>query len=230
MKKLTIIILLLFTFSSHATRIDVFDDSAQSLGPIAYGIQSCTSQQGIKVREAEMLLRQRLDQIEQEWPQMDLASVKRDFIDPNHRQWIPGSRWNQTYETYWQDMARVFKQMRNKIAGGLNFQCQGAQDNQCRKGTIAYVMVIFGRPREVVYLCPAFFEDGMYTSTLFHELSHYAANTEDYVLDWSNLEKSDLKRGAKDAYHLETFMNNPIELILKRTIWLWWWPKIALSF
>lgn len=216
MKKIILILSLIFIpLTSNSSVLD----------PFLAGITGCTDIQKSKVYEAEKLLRDRLEALGVEWKEVDLQGVKRDFIDPQNRVWVENSSRNLTYQVYWQKLGRVFNLMREKARSGINFQCQSAWDGQCKKGALAYVMQIFGRPREMIYLCPDFFKDGIATTTLFHELSHYAALTEDYSLDWSNLENSNLERGSRDAYNIERYMNGDVKTILKRDIWLWWWPK-----
>jgi len=92
---------------------------------------------------------------------------------------------------------------------------------------MAYVRFIFGRPRPMIYLCPAFYplSPAGKAETLLHELSHYAASTEDYATDWWARENSDLARAAKDAYHIQLFMHEDINRVLARQIWAWWWPR-----
>lgn len=226
MKTLIALSLLFVSFTSKATRIDLNYDPGDFVEPLASEMRGCSSQQAVKVKEAEKNVSLRLEQIVRDWALVDLMSVKRQFVDVENRQWIEGGPRNLSYQTYWQEMGTVMRLMKEKADRGLNFQCESASNRQCKEGAIAYVMVIFNRPRQMIYLCPEFFTDGSYETTILHELSHYAANTQDYALDWWNVEKSDLKRGAKDAYHVEEFMRKEVPEVLKKSIWMWWWPKI----
>lgn len=224
MKYTILFFIILLPLNGWSTRIDLDYDPGDFEESFDSQIRGCSSQQTVKVLEAEKNVRLRLEQLSRDWALVDLKGVKRDFVDPENRIWIPNGPKNVSYQTYWQDMGLVLRQMKEKADRGLNFQCQTARDKHC-DGVIAYVMVIFGRPRQMIYLCPSFFEDGSYETTILHELSHYASSTEDYALDWWNLEKSDLKKGARDAYHIEGFMRQEVPTYLRKTIWLWWWPK-----
>lgn len=226
MKKIIILSLLFISFTSQATRIDLNYDPGDFQEPFISEIRGCDPQEMVKVREAEKNVSLRIDQLLRDWLLVDLMGVKRQFVDVENRQWVEGGPRNQSYHTYWQEMGTNLRLMNEKADRGLNFQCQSASDRQCKEGAIAYVMVIFGIPRQMIYLCPEFFTDGSFETTIFHELSHYAAKTQDYGLDWWNVEKSDLKRGVKDAYHVEEFARKEVQEVLKKSIWMWWWPKI----
>jgi hypothetical protein len=219
--------LLIFSFSAHATRIDSWEPNDIDEGLVGQ-IRNCSTTQKASIQAAEEALDLRLDEIERGWGSVDLVGVRNDYVTVENRVWTPNSPLHPIYTSYWREMKAVWEKMRAEVNRGINFECRTATDSNCRGGeVIAYVKFIFNRPTRMIYLCPSFYSSSQSAkeSTLFHELSHYAASTDDFALDWMNREKSDLKKAVRDAYHVEQFMNEESARVLRRVIWFWFWPK-----
>ena len=193
-------------------------------------ISSCSADQERVLREVDRQVSERLIELTQKLTTFDLQFVKKDFIDPSHRQYTDGDPVNQEYIQYHRRIQEVFGKMLSASQAGLNFQCMDSHNEpHCRNGeVIAYVLFTGNHAQPRLYACTSFFKGGSslqtQATTTLHELSHYAADTEDWALDWWNPKHPDLNRGAEDAYHYEQFMFGDIKKILKNKIWSWLWP------
>jgi hypothetical protein len=219
------LISLLLTSTAWATRIE--GDDGQSFDESLVGeVRGCDATKKVAVLESDRAVSLRLLELEAAWELVDLLGVRRDYVLAENRQWVDGAPRHQSYQSYWESMKNTLRLMREASQRGVNYECRSASDSQCTD-VFAYVRFLFGRPRPMIYLCPTFFtmDAPSKSETVLHELSHYAASTEDYASDWWAKEKSDLARGAKDAYHLELFMNDTVTRVLTRQIWMWWWPR-----
>lgn len=190
--------------------------------------KECSPQEleDITISERDIYLR--LHELKKDWHLYNLIGVKRDFIDPEGRVWTNRNPSHTAYQMYWYAMKDTFDAMETKFSE-VTYSCKTSEEKRCRgTDTIAYVLTILGRPRPVIYLCPTFFSKASLTeksSTMFHELSHYAASTEDYALDWMDHKQPNLERATKDAYHIEAFMNGAPQGVLRNQIWAPLWPK-----
>jgi hypothetical protein len=193
----------------------------------AWGGQ-CTPGQLTEIGRAEKEVYLKLIEINKSWNLYNLIGVKKNFIDPEGRVWINRNPTHTAYQMYWYAMKDTFEAMEKKISE-VSYSCKEASEKRCRgTDTIAYVVFILGQPRPTIHLCPTFFNKTSLqekTSTMFHELSHYAASTEDYALDWIHHKHPNLERAAKDAYHLEAFMKTEAQGVLRGQIWAPLWPK-----
>lgn len=218
------LIVLLFSLPAQATRFDTTELEFDRVGAISH----CSSGQTGVIQQAEKSVELRLTELLRIWPQYNLQGVKRDYVDAENRQWINGNPKHTQYQTYWADVNAVWSKMQASSRAGINFQCTTERDRHCQGGgVIAYVLFLFGRPRPKIYLCPPFFKQSVdeQARTVLHELSHYAASTEDHAADWWDRSNIDLKKAAEDAHHLDEFMNSDPMGLLKRMIWFWFWPK-----
>lgn len=206
---------------------------ADPVHPHAVGsIRSCDASQTPLIRSLEAMVSDRLRVLLGELPQFDLASVKTSFIDVEDRLYTEGAAVNTQYAQYIRQIHSVLSKMNAASQRGVNFQCTNDRtDRHCQGGEVlAYVLYgPGGQSYPMIYLCTGFFRTpgntrGM-AETVFHELSHYAANTEDYGLDWWTPKHLNLSRGAMDAYHYGQFMNRDARQLLRTSIWSFLWPK-----
>ena len=194
-------------------------------------IRSCNPSQTSLIRSAEQQVTERVRDAAAQSPLRDLDYVKAHFIVPENRVFQDGDAVNARYTAYLARLTSVFAKMKSESDKGINFECKSdAAEAHCRNGEVqAYVLAsMSGRSYPVVYLCSGYFKNlndvsGAVT-TMFHELSHYAADTEDYGLDWWNAKNPDILRGANDAYHYQMFATRDLDSTLKRNIWYWLWP------
>ena len=201
--------------------------------PLAVGsIRACDGSQTQVVRTLEGMVSDRLRVLLGEIPQFDLASVKASYIDAENRLYTEGAPVNAQYSQYIRQIHTVLSKMNAASLRGVNFQCTSDRtDRHCRGGEVmAYVLYgAGGQSYPMIYLCTNFFSSAGNTrgmaETVFHELSHYAANTEDYGLDWWTPKNLNLARGAMDAYHYGQFMNRDARQLLRTSIWSFLWPK-----
>jgi hypothetical protein len=188
--------------------------------------KNCSNAQSLELQRIEKNILLRLLELERQWPSLALSEVHRSFVIPKQRQWVPSGQRHAVYITYWRVMGDSLRKMLEVANEGINFQCHTQQSGRCREGVEAYVLFYFNRPQKRIHLCPSFNQRELKakTQTVFHELSHLAANSEDLALSWWQKEGSNLQQAAQDAYHLESFMYGDLIAIHQRLIWNWWWP------
>lgn len=226
MKNLFMILFMCLSYNALASRINI--SSALPDKKIDAGISSCTGAQTRVIEKALHNVSQKLHFLKEDWVQYSLSGVKNNFVIPEERVWIDQNPKHGIYQTYWSKMRLSFGQMLADDTLGINLQCQTAQSRYCKSGqTYAYVKFYLGKPQKLIYACPILFQNTLEQvgQILFHELSHYSSSTEDYAGDWWIRDNINLSRGVEDAYHFELFFNDDIAKVLKRQIWLWWWPK-----
>ncbi len=220
------IIFFLMASIAHATRIDI--SNINELNTINNFLGVCNSSQSAELRSYNQQITNSLVYNYSNWPKMSLMSLKKNFVEVENRVWIDNNPKHENYRQYWEIMKGNFDLMLSDSQKGISFQCSTSSDRRCNDGVIAYVVFLFNRPIKTIHLCPIFWNDSHdgRLSTLFHELSHYSASTFDYAGDWWNgKDNINAVRGAKDAYHLQEFYYKNTDMILKRMIWNWWWPK-----
>jgi hypothetical protein len=198
----------------------------------AGSVRNCDSNQTQIINTLDSMVSDRLRTLLSQMPEFELASIKETFIDPENRSYTEGSPTNSQYSQYVRSVYGVLSKMSAASQRGVNFQCTNDRtDRHCQGGeVIAYVLYgPSGQSYPMIYLCTGFFRFPTNTpsmaETVFHELSHYAANTEDYALDWWMPKNLNLARGAMDAYHYGQFMNRDARQLLRTSIWSFLWPK-----
>lgn len=193
------------------------------------GISGCNTLQSAAVYQAEKNVLLRLSELQREWPLVDLAGVKRDYVEANQRVWVPRNPRHADYARYHQTMSSVFTAINSALSSQkIDYQCEAASQKRCQDGqVIAYVLMLFGHSFKTVHFCPSYFQGDANDQgrTMIHEVSHAVAKTEDLALDWWNSERTDMSKAPLDAYHIEAFYNEPSTQVLKRTFWNWIWPK-----
>jgi hypothetical protein len=196
-------------------------------------VQGCSASQRTVLEAVETQVRSRVELVARELPTYTLAKVKAEFIDPENRVFDPQAAVNRDYENYISRLGAVFRSMNAEVQKGVNFSCRSdASDPQCKGGeVVAYVLMDWsGHSYPRMYACDGFFKNASsdlsdVVETMIHELSHYAADTEDYALDWWTATHIDLARAANDAYHVQQFANSAPDSVLRRQIWTWLWPR-----
>jgi len=194
-------------------------------------IRGCSTQQANAIRSAELAVASRLQFVMTEFPKFNLEYVHQNFLIPTNRPFTSGSKENQNYEIYLQKMLSVFSRMQNATQSGVNFECKDSNDEpQCQNGEVmAYVLFYGAHADPNMYLCSGYFAanhgDADRVETMFHELSHYAADTDDLALSWLSPKNFQILRAPDDAYHIQNFSAGLIQDNLRRQIWFWNWPK-----
>ncbi len=212
MKKIICLFLLLATSTSFA------------------GISNCTDGQAGEIAAAEKAVLLKLIKIEREWDNFRLDNVKKNFVIPQNRVWVNSNPRYVDYHHYWSELGATFSSMRQKVeSGSVNYKCHSSWQLRCDKGkTMAYVLFLGNYSFKTVHICPAFFDPSnrqTRNGILLHELSHSIAGTEDLSLSWVGNGTADLRRGSKDAYHLQEFQDMNPQMLLMRTVWTWMFPK-----
>ena len=226
-KSLLVAGLVVFPALAFATRIDV-NHADQVRSGNDSRVAGCDSTQIQDLSKQSRDVNVKLIENQKNWNLYDLNGVKREYVDPENLVWIENNPKHVTYRQYWNRVNQNNNLMAADSNQGLNFQCSTNSDKYCKSGdTQAYVMFFLGKPRKTIYLCPIFWKNTESTkaSIIYHELSHYAASTEDFAGDWWNKNNIQLLRGAMDAYHMEEFYSNTPVNVLKRVVWTWWWPR-----
>ncbi len=132
-----------------------------------------------------------------------------------------------TYVKFHDLLSTGLHNMATKIRGGYSYYCRTERDKRCAGGggTIAYVLNLGPYTFNRIYLCPEFWKGDRneQLSTLFHELSHLAADTNHYFgtifTDEGMIEQTN------DAYFYERMMNNELSWVLERNSWAFLWMK-----
>lgn len=192
-------------------------------------IRNCSAGESEVIRSTDLLMQDRLDLVAGALPKFTLQYVHENFVVPKNRQWTEGSQNNRNYEAYQQRLMQVFSAMTNASHTGINFECKPNYEPNCQNGeVIAYVLFIGNTPLKTMFLCEGFFKDpGGSLETLIHELSHYAASTDDLASNWLNPPNDvNILMAPKDAYHIQNFSQGDVAHVLLRQIWFWnWAPK-----
>lgn len=197
------------------------------LSNTTFAYRGCNEQEIKAIQNSERAVLSRLVVLNRDWKQVNLMGVKKNFIDPQNRKWTNRDPKHYEYQNYWYEMAEVWSKMQDKFFE-VEFVCKTANSRFCKNSdTIAYVNFILGVARPKINVCPRFFNSLLsdQSSTIFHELSHYAVNTEDSAMDWAEGDSINLSGASKDAYHIEQFMDQDPIGILRRVIWTWFWPN-----
>ncbi|MGE4107384.1 MAG: M35 family metallo-endopeptidase [Bacteriovoracia bacterium] len=155
-------------------------------------------------------------------PAADISKYSMEYVQKNYIEakgrvprWFAGdpSRTERAYTDYLAGMQRVLSAMNRDAEAGYELRCVTNSDRQCSDGdTMAYVYYIAGHRLPRIYVCPLFFNNSptSQASTIFHELSHYAADTDhgDFSKP-ASLEQ--LRTSYMDAYHIEPLMYRSLE-------------------
>jgi hypothetical protein len=223
LKKALFALSLIALVPAGVTHADDFETSA--IG----AIRGCDGAQTDALKQIEADVAARLAFLVTDIPRYDLAYVRDNFVKPTNRPWNEGSPSHAKYERYLRSIAQVFEKMRGVSQSGLTLECKNSVlERNCRGGEVfAYVLFTFGQPIKRLHLCTDYFKlsPNQQRATFLHELSHYAASTDDLALDWMNGAQTDISRASQDAYHVEQFMSGDVPSTLKRQIWFWNWPK-----
>ena len=192
-------------------------------------IRNCTAQQEDSLRNAEAGILARLQDLRSELSRYDLKYVYEQFVLPMKREWQEGSARNQAYTHYLSRMDAAFARMEQDSRSGLVMECKDSKrERQCQNGEVfAYVLFWFGKPQKTLYFCTSYFDQDprQQRQTLFHELSHYSASTDDLAGSWMNGVNTDIRQAPNDAYHLEQYADGDVLQTVRRQIWFWNWPK-----
>ena len=202
--------------------------SSSSWAGLGYG---CSMQQNLAFTQASQVVGKRLNQLVSVMPGYNLQFVYDQFIAPEHRLYVEGSIANANYVTYLDKMQSVFSRMQTEFQRGIEFECKDSNDEpQCQGGeTIAYVLFWGEHAQKKMYLCSGFFTKSgidVQAETVFHELSHYSADTDDLAGNWRTPQYTDIVRAPDDAYHIQQFVSGNIQRLLRNQIWYWNWPKM----
>ena len=211
------------------------------LGALAHGvyagniesvanIRNCSEQQANIVRQVEARVTTRLATLLTEFPKFDVNYARDHFVIPRGHRFSENAPENRNYQNYQSAMISVFQKMQQASRAGINFECRPTYESNCQNGeVIAYVLFYGNTPVQNITLCSGFFANpgnlDAPTDTTFHELSHYAADTDDLALSWLNAKNFQISQAPNDAYHIEKFMSGDIEHTLTNQIWFWNWPK-----
>ncbi len=197
-------------------------------------IRGCTPQQESTVRKTDLQMQARIDEVVAGLPKLNLQSAYEKFVLPKNRQWSAGSIQNRNYQRYHAKLLQVFQAMQRSSHSGINFECKSNSEFHCQNGeVIAYVLFVGNSPLQNLYLCSGFFRDQSdgqekdgqeKQETLLHELSHYAASTDDLAGSWQDAVNPDIVHAADDAYHIQSFSSEDLEKNILRQIWFWNWP------
>lgn len=203
--------------------------------PVWAGVGAgCSVDQNLAFTKAETVVANRLNELVTMIPGFNLQYVYNNFIVPEHRTYTEGSQANADYGTYLSKLQSVFTRMQVEAQRGIEFECKDSNiEPNCQGGeTIAYVLFYGPHAQKRMYLCSGFFSKSganqsldQQSQTAFHELSHYAADTDDLAGDWRTPQFTDIVKAPDDAYHIEMFVSGDVQRLLRNQIWYWNWPK-----
>lgn len=187
-------------------------------------MQNCQRQQRSRLIADEKHFEQRLVYLIGEIQAWDFSRVRREVLDPESREYRDNDDRVSRYERYRAAMIQNFRQMLAETQAGLALRCVPLRDRFCRGGdTIAYVPVLFGSVVKRIHFCPLYFESGESSQTFFHELSHYAAGSDDFAHDWWSRGSVNLDRAVGDAYHIEAFWQQEPSALMRHWVWNQMW-------
>lgn len=201
------------------------------------GFRHCDWKQKTQIQQAHQAVKERSFELVDEENgiyKYNLVWVADNYIKKYGYQ--PSTRWNfvnhaRTYQKLHGKIAVNLKKMKHKLVQGFIYSCQTARDQNCQSngGVVAYTKHFGSRVENKIYLCPGFFRESHNgkETTLFHELSHLAAETDHYF--GSIFDDQGMLKQAEDAYFFERMYNSKLENYLYRHSWgfLWTSPLIT---
>lgn len=207
------------------------------LAESSINFRNCDWKQKAQVLHAHEAVKERSSELLNQRNGIDkynLVWVANNYIKKNG--FKPSTRWNfvdhaRTYQRFHAKISHNLKKMKQKLDQGFVYSCQTARDRNCQSngGVVAYTKRFGRRVENKIYLCPGFFKESHNgkETTLFHELSHLAADTDHYF--GSVFDDQGMLKQADDAYFFERMYNNELENYLYRHSWgfLWTSPLIT---
>lgn len=180
--------------------------------------KDCTKKQEAVLRAADAAVAARMPGVKKDIDRFDSPYVEANYVIPRGRK-IIGVRQQAVYVNYRRNMQVVFKQMISQSSSGIKVECEC----ECDKGTVAYVNFYLGFAGSHMHFCPKYFTSSTrrQNEIFMHELSHYAASTDDRAFSWL---PSKVGLAPDDAYYIETFMYGNTERIKEHYIWSKIWP------
>jgi len=182
----------------------------------------CNEKQKTALRAAHDAVAQRLPNAKKMIDKFSWPWVLKNFIEAEKRDQGSGEeprRRQLVYDNHRRNLQVVLKKMIDTLNSGIGFECEC----DCKNDRIAYVYAFWSD----IHFCPSFFKSSSkeQSETLLHELSHKAADTEDYKLQWWNKSNSDFGKAHNDAYFIQEFMHTKALRVERSWIWFWIWPR-----
>ena len=118
------------------------------------------------------------------------------------------------YNQYYVSILATISQMNSAEKAGVSV----AVECHCKRGETGYVNFFLSVRYGPIHLCPPFFRLSLAdrAAAYMHELSHWAADTDDLALSWF---PADLPAAADDAHYVMKFMNGSVRSVTSKWIW-----------
>ncbi|MCO4795007.1 MAG: hypothetical protein KC493_14925 [Bacteriovoracaceae bacterium] len=223
------ILFLLTTPNAHA-----FDYEQEAIGRIGFSGCHSSYKRSLKVLHRDLAKKvSELNDSKEGIRKYNLPWVIRNFIRPEGRSASTRFQYNNhaaTYVKFHDLLTNGLAKMKTKVGSGYSYYCRTERDKRCSGGggTIAYVLNLGPYTFNRIYLCPEFWKGDRNDQlrTLFHELSHLAADTDHYFGTIFN--DLGMIEQTNDAYFYERMVFNDLEWLLKRNSWgfLWMKPRV----
>ncbi|TNF00711.1 MAG: hypothetical protein EP326_06110 [Deltaproteobacteria bacterium] len=225
MKFLLTIVLLSILSLSHA-----YEPEA-AVGRIGFSGCHASYKQSLKVLHRDLAEKVfELNHVQEGIRKYSLNWVLNNYIRPDGRRSSTRFQYKThaaTYVKFHDLLVTGLGKMGTKVRGGYSYYCRTERDQRCAGGggTIAYVLNLGPYTFNRIYLCPEFWKGDRneQLSTLFHELSHLAADTDHYFGSIFNDEG--MIQQTNDAYFYEKMMHNELSWVLERNSWAFLWMK-----
>jgi len=188
----------------------------------------CSDEQKQVIEAAHDGAEKRLAEIKDAVDRYTYAWVLENYvIAKGRRKDIVAHEAQTPYINYRRDMMVTIKSMQDKFDSGIPVECE----KKCDEDTTSYVKKHFARS---IHFCPPYFEGSRTEkeqgAAFLHELSHLAANTKDYALNWGKKETWCTVGGffpnlaAHDAYWFGYLFSGDLEKAHENFIWSVLWP------
>ncbi len=178
--------------------------------------ESCSGSQISTLRSVQNRIASRLSELKKNLGMDHMSYVKEHYLIPKNIS--ESADKNQRYKQYLIRLQHTFAMMSDALSDQIHFHCKDSeQEKRCKNEEVsAYVLTYFGKTVPKIHLCSSLFKknNSEMEETIFHELSHLAANTED-LIDW----RSDIRQAPNDAFYIEKFMHKAVDSSSLQDIW-----------